>query len=505
MADAKTQRIKGSLIVAGVGAEDGFQDLIQTLGGIPTRMILVEPSETRGGRFAQTLANLDGIVVVDAVPADERGAVEIVEYNLPGLRAWAEPTAALTALFPGLKPRGRLATRKMPLAEAVSQLGELPPPLHLHIDLPGAESTILAALETGDLLRRLDRVSVRCGADTMFKDSWTSAAVQDWLLQRHFQLTETQDDDPDWPVLHFSADKTGRELDALKSEFTRLQAAHDAVDKERDDARKGRDTAAKERDEARATAEKYAAKVAELEAALAATREEATTTGERFEARIEELEAVRDSLTKERDDARKGHDAAAKERDEARATAEKYAAKVAEREAALAATREEASATGQRFEARIKELEAVRDSLTTERDAARKDRDTATKERDEIAKARDQAMAASDKAKDESSLAIAARDKAQADLGLAMRMQGLLQSDLDDLRDRFAQSEAVRREQEDLLRKLTPRLQEAAQQLRQLQMAEPPEPELLTPKPTRAKPRTTARKRTTRKKSADAK
>ncbi len=64
------------------------------------------------------------------------------------------------------------------------------------------------------------------------------------------------------------------------------------------------------------------------------------------------------------------------------------------------------------------------------------------------------------------------RDKAFDDLGLALRMQGLLQADLDDLRERYRRSEEARTDQEALLRKLTPRLQEAAHQLRQLHLAD---------------------------------
>jgi FkbM family methyltransferase len=99
------------------------------------------------------------------------------------------------------------------------------------------------------------------------------------------------------------------------------------------------------------------------------------------------------------------------------------------------------------------------------------------------------------------------RDKAVADLGLALRMQGLLQSDLEDLRERYRRSEETRASQEALLRKLTPRLQEAAHQLRQLQLvgevdAAPtlaPAPQAATGSPARD----TAHKRAARKKSAD--
>ena len=55
---------------------------------------------------------------------------------------------------------------------------------------------------------------------------------------------------------------------------------------------------------------------------------------------------------------------------------------------------------------------------------------------------------------------------------MATRLQGMLQADLNDLRARFARSEETRIAQEKLLRDLTPRLQEAAAQLRNMRLLE---------------------------------
>lgn len=63
----------------------------------------------------------------------------------------------------------------------------------------------------------------------------------------------------------------------------------------------------------------------------------------------------------------------------------------------------------------------------------------------------------------------------QADLGLALRLQAMAQSDLEDLREKYRESQAIQARQEDLLQQLTPRLQQAAQQLRLL-APEAPEP-----------------------------
>lgn len=329
MAIAQMKRVPGTLIVAGIGTEASFEALLKMLGGLPKRVIVAEPAETRGGKSVQALEGLDGVTIVDGVLADGSGEVELVQYNLPGLRGLTAPTPALKALFPGLKERNRVTVRKVALASVVGNAGELPNPVRLRIDLPGAEPMALKALEDGGILAKADLVSMRCGAEAMFDGGWPRAQLQDWLQARYIRLEHAADDDPDWPDLRLKADATGRKLATLEAENAKLKAICDQ--------------------------------------------------------------------------------------------------------------------------------------------------------------------------------ATAARERAMADLGLAIRMQGLLQTDLDDLRERYRQSETARSQQEDLLRKLTPRLQEAAQQLRQLQLVEAADAELLAPKATRARPRATpARKRTSRKKSADA-
>jgi hypothetical protein len=66
-----------------------------------------------------------------------------------------------------------------------------------------------------------------------------------------------------------------------------------------------------------------------------------------------------------------------------------------------------------------------------------------------------------------------ALERAQDDLAVALRMQGLAQADLRDLQERFRASEQTRSQQAALLAQLTPRLQQAAEQLRALTLAAP--------------------------------
>ena len=44
MAAADVKRISGTLIVAGIGATEPFEALLEALGGVPERLILAEPA-----------------------------------------------------------------------------------------------------------------------------------------------------------------------------------------------------------------------------------------------------------------------------------------------------------------------------------------------------------------------------------------------------------------------------------------------------------------------------
>lgn len=60
-------------------------------------------------------------------------------------------------------------------------------------------------------------------------------------------------------------------------------------------------------------------------------------------------------------------------------------------------------------------------------------------------------------------------EQARTELAFQMRVNAMLQRDMDNLRSRFEDSETARRTQEDLLRKLTPKLAQAAHHLHRLQ------------------------------------
>lgn len=199
------------------------------------------------------------------------------------------------------------------------------------------------------------------------------------------------------------------------------------------------------------------AALAERDAALKAAEEQkATLTQE-----LADVAAARGTLEKQAAEVKLHLANAATARDSAKKA---HADTIAALEAAKAQTTERDATL-----AEVQALLSAKTAALAERDAALK---VLEERAAELKIALDEAQAAIGKAKRQAADEKRQRDKAYADLGVSARMQGLLQSDLVDLRSRLQESERVRAEHEALLRKLTPRLQQAADQLRSLQMLE---------------------------------
>ncbi len=88
---------------------------------------------------------------------------------------------------------------------------------------------------------------------------------------------------------------------------------------------------------------------------------------------------------------------------------------------------------------------------------------------------RDARIAAQEEALSEAETRIAETGDTEAeaarlrtDLGLALRLQAIAVADLEELREKYREGQQIRARQEDLLRQLTPRLHQAARQLRAL-------------------------------------
>jgi|SRR6056297_793502 len=448
----------GSLIIIGCAGGSDILSTIATEGPTPDRIVLFDLLSQEETALPDRLHGKD-ITHVQAIPSPESGKAEAIFYSLPGLVSLTEPTEALRTLFPGLRERARGSVDLIAPDALAAHLSDLPQPLTCVMDLPGAEAGILDALDAAGVLTRLSVLRLRCGIEPFFTDALASSEIANSLIARGFTLGTTNTEDPDWPELYFAADPRVREIERLQEQLT-------AVTQDHATCRQALETARRHRDDGRAALEEHNTLMEDLrqglserEAALKAVTEERDTLRPRMGSLNAELETARKAL--------QDRDAALTE---ARRTAEDRATKLAEvearlsdREAALKAVTEERDAQRGHLERLGAELETARKALLDREAALAEARKTA----EDRAARQDETLGASSAA-----LEAAERkcEQARSDQAFQARVNTMLQIDLDNLRAQYDASEDQRRKQEDLLRKLTPKLAQAAERLQQLQL-----------------------------------
>lgn len=183
--------------------------------------------------------------------------------------------------------------------------------------------------------------------------------------------------------------------------------------------------------EADQSAREAEATIATLQASLVAAKKEAEEVAERTTASLQ-------TLTRERD-----------------------AAKAAETQAQVEAERSRHQAS-EELEAINRECKAAKAEEARAKEAALISESRLVDARAAVEKAR--ADAGQDVAQAQREV-----EKARADLAFQMRLEGMNRIDTDDLRQQLRDSERRRLEIEDLLRKLTPKLERAAQEYHELQ------------------------------------
>lgn len=318
-------RQAGSLIVFSWGSPHRLGAMIRRLGPLPERVVLIDP--VPGETLPEILRDQRNMIVIRATPSTgAEGRTRLTSYSLPGLHSRTPTTNAFAALFPGLEQTGEPTVEQIAPEAMARRLLDLPRPLHLVIDTPGAEHDVLAAVDAAGLMHDVRRISLRCGFEPFFEGAEGVSALQK-RLEPDFRLLHKDITDPDWPECLFETDINSRRIAKLKEALSKHEA-------------------------------------------------EAANLRGQIDKQAKELVQTRTTI----------------------------------------------------------------DKLTNE------------------------------------------RDKARTDLGIAVRVQALLQADLNDLREKYSRAEDVLTRQEHLLQKLTPRLQEAACQLRDMQAIgspqTPPEREL---------------------------
>lgn len=491
----------GSLIVFSWGAPDRLKTQINRIGTAFKRIAWFDPLCA-----GKPMPGLDANVPVERVEAvigSKSATVELTQYSLRDLYSLAPAKSALSEIFPSLKVRRVVEVPVQRAAEVAKQIAALPAPLHIVIDLPGREHSVLRMLEQNELLRYVATVAMRSGNEAFFKRAKPTEKLVADLESSGFQLKAENLDDPDWPEHVFKIDLAVRRISELEAELMSVRAqaresaqALEARTAEFETARADLSAQAASLMDARARIDSLSQAQTETQA-RAAQMESDLTAANRLTSELRQAQSQASQALSERETAlatkqseldvavnsnmAAQNDIAARDKSieelkSALSTAEKGRVEAVERLTQLTQQFDAQSslleAEKKRGEESAATIENARNSLAEELRAHELSKKDAAAElasaRDEIERLRLDASIASEASRDlEADLR-----QAQDDLRRSVSTLSAMQADYRDLRQRHAQIFDEKAGLEAVLLQLTPRLREAANQLRDISQSQ---------------------------------
>ncbi|MBB1498361.1 hypothetical protein [Paracoccus sp. MC1862] len=127
------------------------------------------------------------VELIAAAIGDAEGETELIRHSLPGFFSLHRAAETLHEIFPGLHETARRSIPVVPVTAMAGRLGAAA--FTLILDLPGEELALLSRLERHGLLERVQKLTLRCGAERFFEEAMTADELQEWLAERGFNLT----------------------------------------------------------------------------------------------------------------------------------------------------------------------------------------------------------------------------------------------------------------------------------------------------------------------------
>ena len=374
--------------------------------GPAPRIVIVEADPARLRKLGTEIGDAPHVEFIHAALAQEDGESDLRVFNIPGISSLSSPTE-LMDLYPGARVIRQPVVPTITAASLKARIGDIPSPARLCADMPGAEAGWLEALQDDGWLQGFDRIDLRSSADSVFEGGQTMAGLSAVLAAQGFEVDATEQQDPDWPISHFTLDRRALALAEAQSEIATLRDGLKAAEAANETLRYQHETSkadVAERDARlqalkgdletaqKATASKQAEfdelgkkadwrskRMKELEAERDSQQQQVTDR----DSRIASLEAERDTLASEQATLKAALDSAradaAKADERAEATAGElanYKAYVADRDNRIETLRSELETKQAEFDElgkkadwrskRMKELEAERDTLASE-------------------------------------------------------------------------------------------------------------------------------------------
>lgn len=192
----RTEDVPASVVLIGcpVGAD---------LPAFTKRLVLVEPDLERAAGLEQAYADRSDISIVKAGLGAASGKAGLFHFNVDDVRSLRPPRNRLGTLVSGLTCRKHGFVDIMSPGDLVLEIGELPRPLHVHVNLLGLEEEILTAWPAP----MPDSLVMQCSRLRILKGQADLSFVVQKAREQLFDVVALDDDNPDWLEIKLQRNK----------------------------------------------------------------------------------------------------------------------------------------------------------------------------------------------------------------------------------------------------------------------------------------------------------
>ena len=208
-----------TLIHIGAGTGQALSAYLES--GIE-KIILIEPIPELADALKEKARNNSKVEVWEcAVTTQSAEKVNFIEHNLIETSS-LHPAFGLQKLYPGLKITRTYSVNALTPEAMINNLNLCGSNHELIIEANGEEGEIVSALAKNNHLGLFSKVTVTLPSENLYQTDNTKDAIET-LTEDHFDITNVENSDPDFPEYHFSLNKEKKKNKELESSLTELK------------------------------------------------------------------------------------------------------------------------------------------------------------------------------------------------------------------------------------------------------------------------------------------
>ncbi|WP_193085951.1 hypothetical protein [Halomonas sp. FME65] len=268
-----------------------------------TRIVLVEPNPMLAQQLRHKAAGDATLTIVEAAVTPSSANTQLYEYNLPEANS-LRPATGLKSLFPGLKTTATHSVATLTPTQLLADYGPAQGErAQLVLQTPGEEGAILNELiETGQL-NQFQQLQLHANPESYYQGSIAAKDILQQLAEAGYDITDVNQQDPDWPYWQLTRHPLKDQLLSLQEETTalkqQLQERQQQLEANQRQSKKQRQKAEEAAQQTQAQLKEKTEQLAKLHTQLKQQQEEVATLKQQLQERQQQLEASQQQSKKQ--------------------------------------------------------------------------------------------------------------------------------------------------------------------------------------------------------------